>query len=164
LDLMMADINGLKLIGQVGKRSRETAIVVLSMYGNDCYVLEALQAGAKAYVLKDSPPDEFVRAVREAAAGHRYLAPPLSDRAIEAYILKTEDTRLDPYDMLTFREREVLHLLVQGSTNTEISERFTISRRTVEVHRARVMQKLGLHGRADLIHYAIRRGILPKEG
>ncbi|MDD5312442.1 MAG: response regulator transcription factor [Dehalococcoidia bacterium] len=162
LDLMMPDINGLKLISQIKKRSPNTSIVVLSMYGNDCYVLEALQAGAKAYVLKDSPQDEFVRAVREAAAGHRYLAPPLSDRAIEAYLLKTEDTKLDPYDMLTFREREVLHQLIQGSTNVEISEQLCISRRTVEVHRARIMKKLGLHGRAELIHYAILRGILPE--
>ena len=133
------------------------------MYGNDCYVVEALQAGAKAYVLKDSPPEELVRAVREAALGRRYLAPPLSDRAIEVYLQRSEDSQLDPYDMLTTREREVLHLAAQGMTSSETAGRLCISPRTVEVHRARVMQKLGLHNRTELIHFAIRRGIIPEK-
>jgi DNA-binding NarL/FixJ family response regulator len=163
IDLMLADMSGLEVIRQLRKRAPATSAVVLSMYGNDCYVVEALQAGAKAYVLKDSPPEELMRAVREAALGRRYLAPPLSDRAIEVYLIRSEDSQLDPYDMLTSREREVLHLAAQGMTSTETANRLCISPRTVEVHRARVMQKLGLHNRTELIHFAIRRGIIPEK-
>ena len=163
LDLMLADMSGLGIIRQVKKHSPETSVIILSMYGNDCYVVEALQAGAKGYVLKDSPPEELVRAVREAAAGHRYLAPPLSDRAIEAYMQKAEDNMLDPYDVLTSREREILHLVAYGLTSTEIANRLCISPRTVEVHRASMMRKLGLRNRTELIHYAVRRGLLPEK-
>ena len=163
IDLMLADMSGLEVIRQLRKRAPATSAVVLSMYGNDCYVVEALQAGAKAYVLKDSPPEELMRAVREAALGRRYLAPPLSDRTIEVYLLRSEDSQLDPSDMLTSREREVLHLAAQGMTSSETANRLCISPRTVEVHRARVMQKLGLHNRTELIHFAIRRGIIPEK-
>ena len=163
IDLMLADMSGLEVIRQLRKRAPATSAIVLSMYGNDCYVVEALQAGAKAYVLKDSPPEELMRAVREAALGRRYLAPPLSDHAIETYRLRSEDSQLDPYDMLTSREREVLHMAAQGMTSSETAGRLCISPRTVEVHRARVMQKLGLRNRTELIHFAIRQGIIPEK-
>jgi two-component system, NarL family, response regulator NreC len=163
IDLMLADMSGLEVIRQLRKRVPATSAIVLSMYGNDCYVVEALQAGARAYVLKDSPPEELMRAVREAALGRRYLAPPLSDHAIEAYLLRSEDSRLDPYDMLTSREREVLHMAAQGMTSSQTAGRLCISPRTVEVHRARVMQKLGLRNRTELIHFAIRQGIIPEK-
>ena len=162
LDLMMGDVSGISIISQVLKKSPETAVVILSMYGNDCYVMEALQAGAKAYVLKDSPPEELMRAIREASAGRRYLAPPLSDHAVEAYMRKAEDKVLDPFDMLSAREREVMHMVARGATSSQVAEKLCISPRTVEVHRARLMQKLGLKNRTELIHYAMRRGILPE--
>lgn len=162
LDLMMGDVSGIGIIKQVSKRSPDTVVVILSMYGNDCYVMEAMQAGAMAYVLKDYPSDELVRAVKEAAAGRRYLAPPLSDRAIEAYMLKAQDKVLDPYDMLSAREREVLNMVARGDTSSQVADKLCISPRTVEVHRARVMQKLGLKNRTELIHFAMRRGILPE--
>jgi DNA-binding NarL/FixJ family response regulator len=162
LDLMMNDVSSIGVVRQIRRRSAETSIVILSMYGNDCYVLEAMQAGALAYVLKDSPPEELVRAVREAAVGRHYLAPPLSDRALESYVQKSEAKLLDPYDMLSAREREVLHLVARGETSTEVAEKLCISPRTVEVHRAHVLQKLGLKNRTELIHYAVRRGILPE--
>ncbi len=164
VDLMLGGMNGLEVTRQVCKRSPRTGIVILSMYGNEAYVHEALRSGAKAYILKESTSNELVRAVREAAVGHRYLSPPLSERAIEAYMQKTEATALDPYDTLTTRELEVLHLAVQGKTNTEIAGKLFISRRTVEVHRANMMRKLGLHTQADLIRYALQRGILPADG
>lgn len=163
VDLMMADMSGLLVIRQAKKRSPKTSALVLSMYGNDCYVVEALQAGAKSYVLKDCPPEELLRAVREVAAGHRYLAPPLSDRAIEAYLVRSEESRLAPYDMLTSREREVLQMTAQGLTGAQIAEKLCISPRTVESHRSRLMQKLGLRNRAELIHFAVRQGIVPKD-
>lgn len=164
IDLMLSDISGLMVLRQARKKSPDTAPLVLSMYGNDCYVVEALQAGARAYVLKDCPPEELLKAVREAAAGRRYLAPPLSDRAIEAYLIRAEDSKLDPYDMLTSREREVLMLTAQGLTGVQIADRLCISPRTVESHRSRVMHKLGLRNRTELIHYAVRQGLVPGEG
>ncbi len=163
LDLMMPGLNGLAVTRQVNQRSRHTCVVILSMYANEAYVLEALRAGAAAYVLKESTAAELVRAVREAVAGRRYLSPPLSERAIESYMQKAESAELDPYETLTAREREVLHLVTEGHTNAEIAARLFISRRTVESHRANLMRKLGLRTQTDLIRYALRRGILPME-
>ena len=161
LDLMMGGMNGLEVTRQVSKRSPRTAVVILSMYGNEGYVVEALRAGAKAYVLKESTSGELVRAVHEAVAGHRYLSSPLSERAIEVYMQKTESTTLGPYDTLTAREREVLHLVAQGCTNAEIAARLYLSRRTVEIHRGNMMRKLGLNSQTDMLRYALQQGILP---
>jgi DNA-binding NarL/FixJ family response regulator len=160
-DLMMGGINGIEVTRQVCKCSPKTGIVLLSMYGNESYVLEALRAGAKAYVLKESTADELVRAVHKVASGHRYLGPPLSDQAIESYMQKSDGGKLDPYETLTSREREVLHLVAQGHTNAEIAKRLFISQRTVEVHRANMMGKLDLRTQAQLLRYAVKRGILP---
>jgi len=127
-DLMMGGMSGIEVTYQVVKRSPKTAVVILSMYGNEAYVHEALRAGARAYVLKDSTSEELVRAVREAVQGHRYLSSPLSEKAIEAYMEKSaEATSLDPYETLTIREREVLHLVAQGHTCAEIAERDCLS-------------------------------------
>ena len=159
-DLMMNGMNGLEVTRQLGKRCPKTHVVILSMYGDESYVHEAMHAGAKAYVLKEATANELVVAIKEANIGRRYLSPPLSERAIDAYIHRTEDTVLDSYDTLSSREREVLHMAVQGDTNADIASKLYISRRTVEVHRASMMQKLGLHNQTDLIRYAIKRGIL----
>jgi len=163
LDLMMPGLNGLEVARQVSQRSPQTRVVILSMYDNEAYVLEALRAGAAAYVPKESTSAELVRAIREAVAGRRYLSPPLSERAIEIYIQRAESAALDPYETLTAREREVLHLVAEGHTNAEIAARLFVSPRTVETHRANLMRKLGLHTQTDLIRYALRRGILPME-
>ncbi len=160
LDLMMPGLNGLEVTRLVKDWTR---VVILSMHANEAYVLEALRNGAYAYVLKDSTADDLVQAVRSVVEGRRFLSAPLSERAIEAYLLKAQAAPLDPYDTLTSREREVLQLLAEGLTNNEASARLSISPRTVEVHRANLMHKLGLHSQADLIRLAIKRGILPLE-
>jgi two-component system response regulator NreC len=163
LDLMMPGLNGLDVLKQIKKRSPNTQIVILSMYANEAYVLEALSNGASAYVLKDSSSADLVMAVREAAAGRRYLSPPLSARAIEVYQEKAKAATLDKYDTLTAREREVLHLAAEGHTNIEIATRLGISSRTAETHRSNLMHKLELHTQADLIRFALRRGLIPME-
>lgn len=163
LDLMMPGLNGLEVTRQVSQRSPRTHVVILSMHPNEAYVVEALRAGASAYVLKESTSAELVRAVRQAVAGRRYLSPPLSERAIEIYMQKAEPAALDLYETLTAREREVLHLVAEGHTNAEIADRLFISRRTAETHRANLMRKLGLRSQTDLIRYALQRGILPME-
>lgn len=161
VDLMMSGINGIEVARQVSKRSPGTNVVILSMYGNEGYVLEALRAGAKAYVLKESTSEELVCAVREVSVGKHYLAPPLSERAIEIYTKKAHDSIFDPYDTLTTREREILHLAAQGRSNAEMASRLSISRRTVEIHRSNTMRKLGLQSHTQLVRYAIGKGILP---
>jgi DNA-binding NarL/FixJ family response regulator len=133
------------------------------MHANEPYVLEALKNGASGYVLKDSSGTDLVHAVRQVMLGQRYLSPPLSERAVEAYMQKSVETSLDPYEALTDREREVLQLAAEGLSNPEIASRLSISPRTVETHRANLMRKLGLKTQTDLIRYALRRGILPME-
>jgi DNA-binding NarL/FixJ family response regulator len=163
LDLMMPGINGIEVTHQVKKHSSQTHVIILSMYSNEAYVVETLRKGASGYVLKGSTSNELVQAVREVTAGRCYLSPPLSESAIENYIQKTKTTALDPYNTLTDRESEVLHLTAQGCSSTEIAARLSISSRTVETHRANLMQKLRVSNKSELIYYAIRRGILPLE-
>ena len=163
VDVMMPGLNGLEVTRQVGQRSPRTRVIILSMYSNEAYVLEALRNGAAGYVLKESTATDLVRAVHEVAAGRRYLSPPLSEHAIEAYLEKAQDTPLDLYETLTTREREVLQLAAEGRTNADIAAALFVSPRTIETHRAHLMRKLDLHTQADLIRYALRRGILPLE-
>ena len=163
LDLMMPGLNGLEATRRIKSCCPKTHIVILSMHTDEGYVLEALRNGASGYVLKDSSADDLVRAVREVVAGRRYLSPPLSERAIEAYTRKAQETSLDAYEKLTNREREVLHLAAEGHSSTEIAERLSISSRTVETHRANMMRKLDLRSQTDLIRYALKRGIIPME-
>lgn len=161
VDLMMPNLNGLEVIRQVAKLSAKTKAIMLSMYMNEPYVLEALRNGAYGYVLKESDMSDLIHAIREASAGRRYLGHPLSERAMEAYLEKTADTYLDLYDMLTTREREVFQLAVDGRTNSEIAARLFISPRTAELHRANMMRKLCIHTQTDLIKYALKKGLIP---
>ena len=163
VDLMMPELGGLEVVRQLRKRAPKTRVVVLSMHKDESYVVQALKNGAAGYVLKDSNADELVKAVREAAADRRYLSPPLSDAAIDAYVKRGDDAKPDLYDSLSSREREVLQLAAEGHTNAEIGKRLFISPRTVEIHRANMMAKLGLHDRTELIRYSLKRGILPPD-
>jgi DNA-binding NarL/FixJ family response regulator len=159
VDLMMPGLNGLEVTRQVSQRTR-TRVVILSMHSSDAYVLEALKNGACGYVLKDSQSADLLHAIREVAAGRRYLSEPLSERAIENYSRKLGASPADSYDTLTSREREVLQLAAEGCTNNEIASRLFISPRTAETHRANLMRKLGLQNQSELIRYAVRRGIV----
>ena len=164
LDLMMPGLDGLEVTRRVNQRSPQTRIIILSMYGNEAYVVEVLRNGAAGYVLKKSTADELVRAVRAVVAGQRYLSPPLSEQIIETYMQKADESTQDLYDLLTAREREVLYLVAEGHTNAEIAAQLFISSRTVEMHRANLMRKLDLRSQADLIRYALRRGIVSLNG
>ena len=164
VDVVMPSLDGLEVARRTSKLSPATRVVVLSMYDNEAYVLEALKAGAKAYVLKEATTDELMRAIREAAKGHYYLSHPLSSRIIEDYRQRVSTSAMqDPYETLTYRERDILHLIVEGYSYTEIARRLSISHRTVETHRKNLMRKLGLRTTTMLILYALRRGILPPQ-
>ena len=163
LDLMMPGLSGLEALRIIRKRSPRTRVVVLSMHDNNAFVAEALKNGATGYVLKGSDEENLVRAVREAAAGRRFLSPPVTERAIDAYIEQARAAQLDPHETLTAREREVLQLAAEGKTGAEIAARLHISQRTVENHRANLMRKLGLKNQSELVRYAVRRGLIPLE-
>jgi two-component system response regulator NreC len=163
IDIMMPELNGIDAVRQVKKQLPQTVVVILSMHENEAYVLEALRAGVSAYVLKKSTAQELVYAIRQGIAGHLFLSPPLSEHAIQAYLEKAQGTVLDPYETLTTREREVLHLAAEGLNHTEIAARLSISPRTVEMHHGNLMRKLHLRNQTELIRFAIQRGILPLE-
>lgn len=164
VDMMMPGLNGLEVLRQVKKRCPATFSIVLSMQSADAYVVEALKSGASGYILKDSGPSELMKAVRQVIQGQRFLSPKLSERLINAYIQTSDNTVLDTYETLTDREREVLHMVSEGLTTPEIARRLSISPRTAELHRSRMMSKLGLRNQTELIRYALKRGILPMDG
>jgi two-component system response regulator NreC len=132
------------------------------MHSDVPYVQEALQAGAIAYVLKDAGVEELIKAIREAAAGRRFLTPSVHQDLLLAGRPRLENGS-DPYQSLSHREREVLQLTVEGHSGNEIAERLFISPRTVESHRANVMRKLNVRNQKELVRYAMQRGILAKE-
>lgn len=160
VDMMMPGLNGLDVLRQVKERSPSTCCIVLSMQSADVYVVEALKSGALGYVLKETGPSELVNAVQQVIGGKRYLSPRLSERLIDVLLQTKEELTLDPYETLTNREREILHMAAEGLTTAAIAKRLSISPRTAELHRGRMMDKLSLHNQTDLIVYALKRGIL----
>lgn len=162
VDIMMTNLNGLEVIRQVPKLSPATRVVVFSMQGAEPYVVEALKAGAIGYILKDAGPAEILSAIQSVLQGERYLSPALSER-LEAGGYSTAVAESDLYQSLTLREREIFQMAAKGKTSTEIGEILSISPRTVEIHRSRILKKLGLRNQSELIRYAIKRGILPMD-
>jgi DNA-binding NarL/FixJ family response regulator len=162
-DLKMPGLNGLEVARQVSEHNK-TRVLMLSVHADEVFVRKSLSNGAAGYLLKDASRDELVKAIREVAAGHHYLSAPLTARAIEAYAGNgpPNDTFMG-YDALTDREREILQLAAEGYGNKEIGERLFISPRTVETHRANFMRKLNVENQAELIRYALQRGILPDD-
>jgi two-component system, NarL family, response regulator NreC len=162
LDLAMPGLGGVEVAWQVHRRVPQTRIIILSMYADEAYVVQALRNGAVGYVLKGAPPAELVRAVREVTQGYRYLSPPLSERAIELYLHRAEVPIPTPYDRLTAREREVLGLIGEGQTSSQIATRLCISPRTVETHRTNLLRKLDLSSQTELIRFAVQHGLGPQ--
>jgi two-component system, NarL family, response regulator NreC len=160
LDLMMPGLNGLEALRIVREHSPRTRILILSMYSSSAFITQALQNGAVGYVLKGCSEETLVRAVREVAAGRRFLSPPVTEIAINAYIEQFKTGPIDPHETLTPRQREVLQMAAEGKTNAEIAARLNISQRTVENHRATLMQRLGLQNQTALIRHAIRHGLI----
>ena len=159
VDMMMPGLNGLEVLRQVKKISPSTRTIVLSMQSADAYVVEALKNGAAGYVLKETGPSELVKAVHEVNLGNQFLSAKLSER-FQNSGRAIQDTPPDPYETLTAREREIFQMTVEGRTSQEIGEKLMISPRTVEIHRSNLTTKLGIKNQADLIRFAIKRGII----
>jgi two-component system, NarL family, response regulator NreC len=162
VDLRLPDLNGMEVIRRILRVSPHTRVAILSMSADERHVLEALRAGALAYIIKGASADTIRFALTEALAGRRYLSPPLTDRVIElsASQSKRDTDAMDRYDLLTNREREVLELLARGMTYAEIADKLTISPRTAETHRTNLMRKLDLTSQNELTVYAIQRGLI----
>ncbi len=161
LDVVMPGGSGLDAIPEIRTAAPDAKILALSMQDDPSYVRQAFAAGASGYVLKEAADDELLSAIREVAEGGRYVDPQLGARLAAADAAAAAEKADDP---LSDREREVLRLLALGHTNQEIAEMLYLSVRTAETHRARIMQKLGLTTRAELVRHAIDRGLLAEDG
>ncbi len=160
LDLALPGMGGLEIVRQLHAKACQVYIVILSMHASEVYVGEALRAGAQAYVLKKSASEELVQSIHIVLGGKRYLSSLISEAAIESYWEVARGGN-SLYEALTARERQVLYLITEGLTNQEIGQRLKISVRTAETHRANLMQKLGLGNAAELVRFALERGIQP---
>lgn len=156
LDISMAALNGLDAAAEIQKVSPRTKTIFLTVHDEDPYLLNALRAGARGYVIKTHAAQELLRAIREASRGGVYLSPEVSRAVIHAYQNKTELVS----DPLSARERQVLQLIAEGKTTKEVAGVLNISVKTAETHRTRIMEKLDIHETASLVRYAIRRGII----
>lgn len=162
-DLRMPGMSGLEVAQQVARRFPDTRVLILSMYGGEGYVTEALANGVVGYILKETDSNNIVHAIRHIMAGRRYLSPAVSDRVIDSYIHNIQEGTLDPHDTLTDRERQVLRLVTEGNSTAEIATRLSVSIRTAEHHRANLMRKLKLKNAAEVVAYGISRGVVPPE-
>src|ERR1022692_584995 len=165
LDIGMPQLNGIEATHQIvtaeSNKDSHTQVVILSMHSDEGYVLRALKAGARAYILKNSAENDLIRAVRSVADGKSFFSPAISKLLLEDYVRKIRDKEVeDSYDLLTPREREVLQLLAEGKSNKEAAAILELSLYTVETHRGNILQKLNLHGIPELILYAVRKGII----
>jgi DNA-binding NarL/FixJ family response regulator len=157
MDLSMPELNGADATRAILERDPKCRVIVLSMYSQREYVRRALKAGAAGYVVKRSAAKEVVDAIRAVHAGQRYLSPRVADVVLEDY---TDDKQDDPLARLSAREREVLQLLAEGRTGAQIAERLSLSQKTVETYRARLVEKLGIRDLAGLVRFAIQRGLV----
>jgi two-component system response regulator NreC len=161
LDVGMPRLSGPDAALSISQKVPTARIVMVSMHSDEAYVLRALKAGAKGYLLKASPEADVLAAVRAVAAGNAYFSPSITKLLVEEYVLEISRRGVeDSYDLLSVREKEILHMLASGKSNREIADMLHISISTVETHRNNVFQKLHLHNLAELILYAVRKGLI----
>jgi two-component system, NarL family, response regulator NreC len=161
LDIAMPRLNGVEATRQIARRLPDVRVLVVSMYSDDLYVTQALQAGAHGFVLKDSADADLVRAVRDLKAGKSYFSPAVSKVVLDDYVRHLADRGItDRFDALSEREREVFQLVAEGHSNKEIAGLLNVSPGTVETHRARIMEKLDVHSAAEIVLYAVRKGVI----
>lgn len=161
MDIGMPNLNGIEAAHQMTQEEPNLAIVIVSMHSDESYVLRALKAGARGYLLKDSAEADLIKAVHAVAGGKSFFSPAVSKMLLDDYVrkLKRSGTE-DAYDLLTPREREILQLIAEGKSNKDIANLLNLSVYTVESHRSNLMEKLNLRGLPELILYAVRKGII----
>ena len=161
MDVSMPHLNGVEATAQLAERAPHVKALMLSMYSDEAIVGRALRAGAKGYLLKDSADTELVQAVTAVAAGGSFFSPPIVNHLVDEYVHRVGDRkRDDPLERLSPREREVFQLVVEGHTNRQMAELLGVRPSTIETHRAHILEKLNLHGTAELVRFAAQRGIL----
>lgn len=160
IDIAMPELNGIEAAAQILEASPSTAIIILSMHATAEHIFRALRAGARGYLLKESAGSEVIVAIHEVLAGRRYLSKQISDLVIEDYLSQRGASGADdPLERLSEREREVLQLVVEGKTSAEIADILTLSPKTVETYRSRLMEKLGIGDLPGLVKFAIQHGL-----
>jgi DNA-binding NarL/FixJ family response regulator len=161
MDIGMPNLNGIEAALQMTQHNPELAVVMLSMHSDESYVLRALKAGARGYLLKDSAEADLIKAVHVVAGGKSFFSPAVTKVLLDDYVrkLKRSGTE-DAYDLLTPREREILQLIAEGKSNKDVANLLNLSVYTVESHRSNLMEKLNLKGVPELILYAVRKGII----
>jgi len=161
LDVAMPLLNGSEAARQISAKLPQTAIVFLSMHSDEGYVLKALKSGAKAYLLKDSAEDDLINAIKAVTEGKAFFSPAISKMLVEDYMRQMREREVeDSYELLTTREREILQLFAEGKSVKEVASILDLSLYTVETHRSNIFQKLDLHSVAELILYAVRKGVI----
>lgn len=161
LDVAMPLLNGIEAARQISAKLPQTAIVFLSMHSDEGYVLKALKSGAKAYLLKDSAEDDLINAIKAVSEGKAFFSPAISKMLVEDYMRQMREREVeDSYELLTTREREILQLFAEGKSAKEVAALLDLSLYTVETHRSNIFQKLDLHSVAELILYAVRKGVI----
>ena len=161
MDMVMPRMNGLEATREIKRRWPDVKILILSMYDDDAYVQQVIEAGASGYVLKRVATEDLVQAIHEVHKGASFLYPPIAAKLIDDYRRVVRgDTAPDTVGVLTPREQEVLRLIAEGNTNQDIADILGLSRKTVESHRGNIMRKLQLHDVTDLVKYAIREGVV----
>lgn len=161
IDIGMPLLNGIDATQQIVKRAPETRVLVLSMHSEEAYVTRALQAGATGYLLKDSAGKDLLNGIESVAKGQAFFSPAIARLMLDDYVRRVGGTEVaDRYETLTAREREIFQMIAEARTNKEVAELLDISPATVETHRARILQKLDIHNTAELVLYAVRRGVI----
>jgi two-component system, NarL family, response regulator NreC len=161
LGIAMPRLNGVEATRQIARRLRDVRVLIVSMYSDDVYITQALQAGAQGFVLKDSADADLVRAVTNLAAGKSHFSPAVSKVVLNDYVRHLSERGVtDRFDALSEREREVFQLIAEGHSNKDIANLLHVSPGTVETHRARIMEKLDLHSAAEIVLYAVRKGVI----
>lgn len=161
LDIGMPLLNGIEAARQITRKAPGVNVLILSMHSDEAYITQALQAGAKGYLLKDSADTDLIRAVEDVARGRSFLSPAVARVMLDDYVRHLASKGIvDRYDALSEREREIFQLVAEGHSNKEVADILSISPATVETHRAHILQKLDLHNTAELVLYAVRRGVI----
>ncbi len=161
MDIGMPLLNGLEATAQISRANERIGVIILSMYADESYIVRALDAGAKGYLLKDNADDDIERAIRSVVVGRPFFSPSIAQALLEDYLRLMRERRIqDSYELLTEREREVLQLLAEGKSNKEAATVLNLSPYTIETHRTNLMQKLGVHNTAEIVLYAVRKGIV----